>query len=109
MLRKDLVEMDNYKEMTNNNLNKEWQEVIPIFSDILMKYSRKEKLHEVEVDKLFDKIKRAHEEDIKNDATMTTMQKKVAQRDLFLTKNTLSYIAKEILRNNHRLIEAHTK
>ncbi|CCZ09483.1 hypothetical protein [uncultured Clostridium sp.] len=101
--------MDNYKEMTNNNLNREWQEVIPIFSDILMKYSRKEKLHEVEIDRLFDKIKRAHEEDIKNDATMTTMQKEAARRDLFLTKNTLNHIAKEILRNNHRLIEAHTK
>lgn len=40
---------------------------------------------------------------------MTTMQKEAARRDLFLTKNTLNHIAKEILRNNHRLIEAHTK
>lgn len=95
--------------MTNNNLNREWQEVIPIFSDILMKYSRNENLYEVEIDRLFDKIKRAHEEDIKNDATMTTMQKEAARRDLFLTKNTLNQIAKEILRNNHRLIEAHAK
>ena len=101
--------MNNYKEMTNNNLNREWQEVIPIFSDILMKYSRNENLYEVEIDRLFDKIKRAHEEDIKNDATMTTMQKEAARRDLFLTKNTLNQIAKEILRNNHRLIEAHAK
>lgn len=92
--------------MINDNLiNQEWQKAISIFSDILMKYSRKEKLHEMEIDRLFDKIKKAHEEDIKNDATMTPMQKEAARRDLSLTRNTLNHMAKEILRNNHRLID----
>ena len=71
--------------MANKNLtNKAWLEVIPV---------------------LFDKIKKAHEEDIKNDDTMTPVQKETALLNLSLTKNTLNHIAKEILKNNHRLIE----
>ena len=98
--------MDNHKDMANKNLtNKAWLEVIPVLSDIWMKYSREEQLWDVEIDRLFDKIKKAHEEDIKNDTTMTSTQKETAQRNLSLTKNILNHIAKEILKNNHRLIE----